>query len=120
MNSSPEVEEALRVANEFATHYSLIEQNELASGAKAAITLAAEVRRLRASTTTTAEARHPDDSWSMDYGGGPAPHVARTEKAKFCHHGDGCSESWHVGGNYGSPVCKNPAHHVAPPEETAK
>ena len=36
-----------------------------------------------------------------------------TERGRFCNYGDGCKDSWHVGGNYGSPVCRNPAHHKA-------
>lgn len=38
-----------------------------------------------------------------------------TEKARYCNQagpmGGGCKDSWHVGGNYGSHVCKNPNHH---------
>lgn len=42
---------------------------------------------------------------------GSIPSASITERARFCHFGDGCSESRWVGGNYGSPVCHNPAHH---------
>ena len=39
-----------------------------------------------------------------------------TTKAKFCNQagpmGGGCKDSWHVGGNHGSHVCKNPNHHT--------
>lgn len=35
-----------------------------------------------------------------------------TKKARFCTEG-GCKDSWHVGGNYGSHVCRNPNHHAA-------
>lgn len=35
--------------------------------------------------------------------------------AKFCQQtdamGNGCKDSWWVGGNYGSAVCENPDHH---------
>lgn len=38
-----------------------------------------------------------------------------TGEAHFCNQagpmGGGCKDSWHVGGNYGSHVCRNPAHH---------
>lgn len=41
-----------------------------------------------------------------------------TEKARFCNQagpmGGGCADSWHVGGNYGSHVCRNPNHHDEP------
>lgn len=44
----------------------------------------------------------------------------RVEKPKFCNHGgggyNGCADSWHVGGNYGSRVCQNPNHHEAETE----
>lgn len=37
------------------------------------------------------------------------------DKARFCraNGADGCADSWHVGGNYGSPVCRHPEHHAA-------
>lgn len=38
-----------------------------------------------------------------------------TEKPHYCNRagpmGGGCPDSWHVGGNYGSSVCRNPNHH---------
>jgi inactivated superfamily I helicase len=38
-----------------------------------------------------------------------------TKKARFCNQagdmGGGCEDSWHIGGNYGGHVCRNPNHH---------
>lgn len=42
-------------------------------------------------------------------------------KPRYCNQvdgmGNGCSESWWVGGNYGASVCRNPAHHDPKPKE---
>lgn len=50
---------------------------------------------------------------------GSAPRL--TAKARFCNQagpmGGGCADSWHVGGNHGSHVCRNPDHHDAPGAE---
>lgn len=44
-----------------------------------------------------------------------------TQKARFCNQagpmGDGCGDSWWIGGNYGGSVCRNPNHHEAKPDE---
>ena len=37
-------------------------------------------------------------------------HQSMTIRARFCNEG-GCKDSWHVGGNYGAEVCRNPEHH---------
>lgn len=44
-----------------------------------------------------------------------------TKRARFCNQadamGNGCSDSWWIGGNYGGSLCRNPAHHDAPAPE---
>lgn len=44
------------------------------------------------------------------------PGAAGTQKARYCDRG-GCRDSWWVGGNYGSPVCRNPEHYKGSAEE---
>lgn len=44
-----------------------------------------------------------------------------TKRGRFCNHadamGNGCSDSWWTGGNYGGSICRNPAHHESPTQE---
>ncbi len=56
------------------------------------------------------------EKWSKLIGVKVAPLEERLDaKPQYCNQadpmGNGCKDSWRVGGNYGSDVCKNPDHH---------
>lgn len=62
------------------------------------------------------------EKWGKIIGVKVAPLEERLDaKPKYCNRagpmGGGCEHSWHVGGNYGSSVCRNPDHHDPRPME---